>query len=69
MRIALQQDVLHSVWVAHKSKFRELRVAIVDSEDEDYCYIQELAELKPTMRARIVTASQYIAAGRWATHA
>ena len=40
---------------------------IVDSEDEDYGYIRNLRNHKPTTRARIVKSRQVIAAGRRAT--
>ena len=60
--IACQQEIIRSVQLAHKCKFPGPPVVIVDSEDEDYCYIRNLRNHKPTTRAKIVTARQDIAA-------
>ena len=66
-RIARQQEIVRSVKLEHKGKFPGPPAVIVDSEDEDYCYVRNLTNPKPTTGARIVQARQVIAAGRRAT--
>ena len=66
-RIARQQEILRSVKLEHKRKFLVPPAVIVDSEDEDHCYIRNLRNPKPTTGARIVKERQVIAAWRRAS--
>ena len=66
-RIARQQQITRYVKLEHKHKFTVPPAVILDSEDEDYCYIRNPRNHKPTTEARIVKARQVIAAGRRAT--
>ncbi|KAF8455730.1 hypothetical protein BGX38DRAFT_1267015 [Terfezia claveryi] len=64
-RVDRQQETLSDIKKEHKHLFPN--AGIIDSDDEDYCYIQCLKRPKITSGPQLVKARQVVAVGRRAT--
>ncbi|KAF8420291.1 hypothetical protein BGX38DRAFT_1280238 [Terfezia claveryi] len=64
-RVDCQQETLSDIKKEHKRLFPN--VGIIDSDDEDYCYIRCLKWPKITSGPQLVKACQVVAVGRRAT--
>ncbi|KAF8435240.1 hypothetical protein BGX38DRAFT_1145693 [Terfezia claveryi] len=64
-RVDRQQETLSDIKKEHKCLFPN--AGIIDSDDEDYCYIRCLKRPKITSGSQLVKAHQVVAVGRRAT--